>query len=381
MKNKRYVLLFLPLIFFSSCSKNSEKISESSEEIKESQTIPSKTYAINVESEHGDVLLEKRRVAENSEVKFEVATEYNYFVEYIDIKGDTFQTSFDGELDEYSFVMPSESVTISVTYRHINRLLKTIAHRGLNKDLDELGNPVWMNCPNTEKAFKAAGKRNFYGMETDVHKTKDNRWVCTHDLDIKSNGVSKVISEFTYDELVNMPMDDQEGKKDENGNVYQDTICSLDKYLEIGKRYKKVCLIEFKESINTPYLSKEDIKEVVDLVKNISSINNVMFISFYLEDLLAVKEFEQSAKCQYLISNETSETASQGSIEDKINNAIKYKLDGSFYSGLCSNENVKKIHNANLEVNCWTVNTKEGADIYIPHGIDYLTTDSVYYEN
>lgn len=374
-------LVLLSIFLFSSCAPNyspsSSGVSSSSEESSE----PVKTkYGINVESEHGDVLLESNRAEEGKEITFEIATEFNYFVDKIDIIGHHFSKTIAEKADYYSFIMPDENVTISVTYHKLNKLLKPIGHRGINKGLDELGNPYWIHSPNTYNSFFEACKRNVWGMETDVHKTKDDKWVCTHDLTINSNGVSKVVSEYTLDELKAIPMDDQEGTFDADGHVYQDTICSLEDYLLLGKKYKKTCLIEFKESINTSYLSNEDILSVIDVVKNVSSLENVMFISFFLEDLLAVQQVEAKAKCQYLISGETEETASQGSINDKVNNAIKYNMDASFYQNYCSSENITKVHRANLMVNCWTINTKAGADIYISRGIDYLTTDSIYYE-
>ena len=46
-----------------------------------------------------------------------------------------------------------------------------IAHRGLSGIEKE----------NTNAAFVAAGNRSYYGIETDVHKTLDGRYVVFHD--------------------------------------------------------------------------------------------------------------------------------------------------------------------------------------------------------
>ena len=52
-----------------------------------------------------------------------------------------------------------------------SRDVKMIAHRGLSGIEKE----------NTNAVFAAAGNRSYFGMETDVHITKDGRFVIIHD--------------------------------------------------------------------------------------------------------------------------------------------------------------------------------------------------------
>ena len=53
---------------------------------------------------------------------------------------------------------------------------KMIAHRGLSG----------IEPQNTSIAFAAAGNRSYFGIETDVHITKDGKYVIIHD-DVTSN--------------------------------------------------------------------------------------------------------------------------------------------------------------------------------------------------
>ena len=46
-----------------------------------------------------------------------------------------------------------------------------VAHRGLSG----------LETENTQCAFVAAANRSYYGIETDVHVTKDGRYVISHD--------------------------------------------------------------------------------------------------------------------------------------------------------------------------------------------------------
>ena len=48
---------------------------------------------------------------------------------------------------------------------------KMIAHRGLSG----------LETENSIQAFIAAGNRSYYGVETDVHVTKDGKFVVIHD--------------------------------------------------------------------------------------------------------------------------------------------------------------------------------------------------------
>ena len=65
-----------------------------------------------------------------------------------------------------------------------------IAHRGYHVKYYE----------NTKEAFIEASKGNFYGIETDIHLTKDGVWVTHHNDDVISGGKSYIITEHTLDE-------------------------------------------------------------------------------------------------------------------------------------------------------------------------------------
>ena len=58
-----------------------------------------------------------------------------------------------------------------------------LIHRGLAKK---------KFSENTISAFKYCFKKN-YGIETDIHCTKDNKVVCFHDFNLKSYNISYLI--------------------------------------------------------------------------------------------------------------------------------------------------------------------------------------------
>ena len=53
--------------------------------------------------------------------------------------------------------------------------MRVIAHRGLSG----------LETENTNAAFVAAANRSYYGIETDIHKTADGRFVVIHDADLQ----------------------------------------------------------------------------------------------------------------------------------------------------------------------------------------------------
>ena len=48
---------------------------------------------------------------------------------------------------------------------------KFVAHRGVSG----------LETENTAAAFIAAGNRSYYGVETDIWRTLDHRYICNHD--------------------------------------------------------------------------------------------------------------------------------------------------------------------------------------------------------
>ncbi|MFR4053028.1 MAG: glycerophosphodiester phosphodiesterase family protein, partial [Clostridium perfringens] len=72
--------------------------------------------------------------------------------------------------------------------------MKVFAHRGFSYKYPE----------NTLLAFKEALKLDIYGIELDVHKSKDGKLVIIHDEDIKRTfkGEGKV-KDYTFEELRN----------------------------------------------------------------------------------------------------------------------------------------------------------------------------------
>ena len=123
-------------------------------------------------------------------------------------------------------------------------------HRGLaKKHLKE----------NTVKAFKYSFKKK-YGIETDLHVTKDNQIVCFHDFNLKRKfKLNKKIKEINYFDLKKI----SKNKKIE--------IPLLKDLLKISKN-KYPLLLEIK-----PLFKKENLLHLIKLTKNTKKYGLISF--------------------------------------------------------------------------------------------------------
>lgn len=110
--------------------------------------------------------------------------------------------------------------------------VKMVAHRGVSG----------LERENTAAAFVAAGNRSYYGIETDVHVTADKKYIIIHDDDTERvAGIKLNVEESRYKELRKIKLKDLDGSD-------RADLCfpSFDEYLDICKKYEKVCVLELK---------------------------------------------------------------------------------------------------------------------------------------
>jgi len=138
-----------------------------------------------------------------------------------------------------------------------------LIHRGiLNKSYKE----------NNLKSFKASFKKG-YGIETDIHATKDNKFICFHDFTLKKIfKINKSIKNLNYKDLNNIS---------KNNKVE----IPLLKDLLISSKTKHYLFIEIKPLFSKILLEK--------LLKETNKFKKCVFISFKeknIYDLLKIKK-------------------------------------------------------------------------------------------
>ena len=234
------------------------------------------------------------------------------------------------------------------TIRINRRNTKMVAHRGLS------GLERENSCP----AFIAASHRDYYGIETDTHVTVDGKYVVIHDN--RTGRVAPVdipVESSTYNDLRSVLLYDMDNK--ERVDLH---IPSLEEYIKICARYGKVGVLELKSAF-TP----EQIGEILEMVKNLYSLEAITFISFIYENLVYVRQQSEEATVQFLTSNE---------IDDELLGKLKaYNMDLDVYYQRLTKEWLDKLHEEGIEVNVWTVDNPEDAERLTEWGVDYITSN------
>ena len=229
--------------------------------------------------------------------------------------------------------------------------VKMVAHRGASG----------LERENTVPAFLAAGNRSYFGVETDIHRTADGKYVVIHDETTSrvTRGAANInVEENSYDAVKDLVLPDKDGT-----TMRQDIrIPLLAEYIHICKKYGKVCVLELKNAFN-----KEEIREIVAIIREYDYLDKVIFISFVLTNCLTLRELLPQQPVQWLTSN--------GLTSELMKTLVEQRLGLDSYYKVLTQEVIDALHAEGLEVNCWTVDDPEWAEKLVAMGVDYITTN------
>ncbi len=229
---------------------------------------------------------------------------------------------------------------------------RMVAHRGLSG----------IEMENTCSAFVAAGNRSYFGIETDVHVTKDGQFIIIHDDTTRRVALDNLtVEESTYETLRSLHLCDKDGQRGRKDLV----LPSLAEYIQICKKYEKVSVLELKN-----HMQPQDIDRIIDVIREEGWLDQTIFISFDLPNMIYVREKLPDQKAQYL--------AGGGADWDSVMDALtRYRLDLDAHFGLITEERLKALHDAGKEVNVWTVDHLEDAERLAEWGVDYITSNII----
>lgn len=226
--------------------------------------------------------------------------------------------------------------------------VKMVAHRGLSG----------LEIENTNPAFTLAGKHSYYGIETDIRRTVDGRFVICHDDNLnRIAGEDIKVETSTLEELLKVTLIDKNGGKNTKGIK----LSLLEDYLEICKINKKHCVLELKSDF-----TDTEIQQIIEIIKGYDYLNEVTFISFLYSNLEKVRKFSPNQSAQFLFYNFS---------EEIISIVIKDRFDVDVKHTALDKEIINRLHENGLKVNCWTVNEKDRAEELVALGVDLITTN------
>ncbi len=224
-----------------------------------------------------------------------------------------------------------------------------VAHRGVSG----------LEKENTTLAFVAAGNRSYWGIETDIHKTSDGKFIVFHDdTTERVAGVNYTVEETDFETLRAIPlldMNDQAGRIDLR-------MPSLLEYLRICKDYGKISVLELKNAFE-----EADVQEIIRIIESEDYLADTVLISFDMQNLIYAKKFRPGIKAQFLLGKHHPEN-----LFDLVR---EYGFDLDVYHKVVTEEFVNAVHAAGAKLNVWTVNDPEIAEVLISYGVDYITTN------
>ena len=182
-----------------------------------------------------------------------------------------------------------------------------LIHRGIvNKNYKE----------NLLKSFKQSFKKG-YGIETDIHATKDNKFICFHDFTLNRIFKKNVsIKNLNYSKI------------EEISSKYKKLIPLLKDLLKISKN-KYFLFIEIK-----PNFSK---KLLIKLLKETSKYPKCVFISFKHKNIYNLLKIKNNTKVGLSFSSYIS---AEKIIKKANNKKVDYLILDKFF---IKNKNIQKL--------------------------------------
>lgn len=244
-----------------------------------------------------------------------------------------------------------------------------IAHRGYSAVAPE----------NTKAAFSLAarGDNSFDAIECDVHKTKDGKFVISHDSNLsRIFGLDREIKECNYDEIKDLVAVGGKGVR----SYPKERICTLEQYMDILKKSNKRAVIELKESY------RQDVSDKLYGLISSYGINNRMdIISFNYDALLQMswsiqKSPGTAAPDLYLLSScPDVGMVVNGNLTDAqwaVNQG--FHLDAYYY--WLSADVISAMHGAGKKIGVYTVDDFSTACHFIfDLGVDCMTSNTLLF--
>lgn len=228
-----------------------------------------------------------------------------------------------------------------------------IAHRGCSG----------LERENTASSFVAAGNRSYWGIESDVHKTLDGKYIIIHDSHTGRVAIDDMVVESsTFETLRRLTLRNKYSHVKDRADL---CLPSLSEYIEICKHYEKEAVLELKNG-----LEEQDVYEICNIIKGLDYLDHTTFISFNYENLVCLRRKFPAHSAQYLLGG------SNRSLPDNWLELLQGEsLDLDIYHGLVTKEIIDACHANGIKVNCWTVDDKAEAERLIDLGIDMITSN------
>lgn len=236
----------------------------------------------------------------------------------------------------------------------IDQLNKPIifAHRGASRYAPE----------NTMAAFDLAFSMGAPAIELDTMLTKDGVPVVMHDRTVNrtTNGSGRV-DQLTFGEIARL----------DAGSYFSKDFTGerVPRLADVLAKYKGKMLVNIElKNYHAPF---DQLPEcIAGIVRKLDNLEEIIFSSFWPNNLLRIRKLLQGAKTALLVEN--------GFIGRILTSRVFSRLSPDFIHPFKSYINIAYLeyeHTHNRQVNVWTVNDFAQAKNFMQWGVDGLITD------
>lgn len=166
-----------------------------------------------------------------------------------------------------------------------------------------------------------------------------------------------MIEESTYACLRGVELSDTDGRV---GRINL-RLPTLKDYITVCARYDKVAVLEVKG-----VMTEDQPFRMVERIRTMQYVERVIFIHFYMENLIVLCRLLPEKKLMYLTGVYHAEL---------LNDLITYRLEYDAVHHVLTPEIVQELHSHGIEVNVWTVDDPAMAQRFLDMGVDYITTN------
>ena len=140
---------------------------------------------------------------------------------------------------------------------------------------------------------------------------------------------------------------------------------SLEEYISICKRYEKTAVLEFKRT-----MLPDAIWEIVSIIRKMDYLDHVIFISFSLDNLIALHRKYPGQPAQLLVG---ADFVKGRTTEQMIEILKEHHLDIDAEFTAVTADSVQ--NEAGIKVNVWTPDSIEDGEKMIDFGVDFITSN------
>jgi len=232
-----------------------------------------------------------------------------------------------------------------------------IAHRGASYSAPE----------NTIASAKLAWQEDTDALECDVHKTRDNHIIVSHDPDtFRTTGIKKIIRDEKLIDLQKLDAGSWKSPKYKG-----EKLPTLKELLQTVPDDKKIC-IEIKSG---------DCVELIDKIIKDSHLkpDQFVFMDFDINTVIEAKRVFKRSEILWLYEfiPPLKEQQAKPAFEMIIEKAISVNANGINieFNPFIDKDLIDRVHQANMKFYTWTVNDLGDAIKLRDWGIDGITTD------